>query len=139
MSFGKSKGAQTSAVADQQATAELRRQFNQTRSDLLPFIEAGARQLPSLEAGATLGGLDEVLGQIFGSENFQNLRNERTSAVQGQLAAGGLTRSGTALQEAAAQGKGAAALDGRLIDAASARMANNVVEVAESIAVKNGR
>lgn len=45
----------------------------------------------------------------------------------------------TALQEAAAQGKGAAALDGRLIDAASARMANNVVEVAESIAVKNGR
>ncbi len=42
----------------------------------------------------------------------------------------------TALQEAAAQGKGAAALDGRLIDAASARMANNVVEVAESIAVK---
>ena len=31
-----------------------------------------------------------------------------------------------ALKEAAAQGKGAAALDGRLIDAASARMANNV-------------
>jgi citrate lyase beta subunit len=45
----------------------------------------------------------------------------------------------TALEEAAAQGKGAAALDGRLIDAASARMANNVVEVAEAIAVKNGR
>jgi len=42
----------------------------------------------------------------------------------------------TALEEAAAQGKGAAALDGRLIDAASARMANNVVEVAETIAVK---
>jgi len=42
----------------------------------------------------------------------------------------------TALEEAAAQGKGAAALDGRLIDAASARMANNVVEVAEAIAVK---
>ena len=45
----------------------------------------------------------------------------------------------SALEDAAAQGKGAAALDGRLIDAASARMANNVVEVAESIAVKNGR
>jgi citrate lyase subunit beta/citryl-CoA lyase len=38
-----------------------------------------------------------------------------------------------ALQEAAAQGKGAAALDGRLIDAASARMANNVVKMAEAI------
>ena len=42
-----------------------------------------------------------------------------------------------ALKEAAAQGKGAAALDGRLIDAASERMANNVVKVAEAIAAKN--
>jgi citrate lyase subunit beta/citryl-CoA lyase len=41
-----------------------------------------------------------------------------------------------ALQEAAAQGKGAAALDGRLIDAASAKMANNVVKAAEAIAAK---
>jgi citrate lyase beta subunit len=42
-----------------------------------------------------------------------------------------------ALTEAAAQGKGAAALDGRLIDAASARMANNVVGTAEAIAAKS--
>ncbi len=42
-----------------------------------------------------------------------------------------------ALQEAAAQGKGAAALDGRLIDAASERMANNVVRAAEAIAAKS--
>jgi citrate lyase subunit beta/citryl-CoA lyase len=41
-----------------------------------------------------------------------------------------------ALKEAAAQGKGAAALDGRLIDAASARMANNVVKMAEAIGAK---
>lgn len=40
------------------------------------------------------------------------------------------------LKEAAAQGKGAAALDGRLIDAASEKMANNVVKVAEAIAAK---
>ncbi len=40
------------------------------------------------------------------------------------------------LKEAAAQGKGAAALDGRLIDAASERMANNVVKAAEAIAAK---
>ena len=43
----------------------------------------------------------------------------------------------SALDEAAAQGKGAAALDGRLIDAASARMASNVVEAAEAISKKN--
>jgi len=41
-----------------------------------------------------------------------------------------------ALKDAAAQGKGAAALDGRLIDAASERMANNVVRIAEAIAAK---
>jgi len=41
-----------------------------------------------------------------------------------------------ALKEAAVQGKGAAALDGRLIDAASERMANNVVKAAEAIAAK---
>ena len=41
-----------------------------------------------------------------------------------------------ALQQAAAQGKGAAALDGRLIDAASEKMANNVVRAAEAIAAK---
>ena len=38
-----------------------------------------------------------------------------------------------ALEEAAAAGRGAAQLDGRMIDAASARMARNVVETAETI------
>ena len=41
-----------------------------------------------------------------------------------------------ALKEAASQGKGAASLDGRMIDAASARMASNVVKAAEAIAAK---
>lgn len=41
-----------------------------------------------------------------------------------------------ALKDAAAQGKGAAALDGRLIDAASEKMANNIVKAAEAIAAK---
>ena len=39
-----------------------------------------------------------------------------------------------ALAEAAAAGRGAAQLDGRMIDAASARMARNVVETADAIA-----
>lgn len=38
-----------------------------------------------------------------------------------------------ALEEAAAAGRGAAQLDGRMIDAASARMARNVVETVEAI------
>jgi citrate lyase subunit beta/citryl-CoA lyase len=41
-----------------------------------------------------------------------------------------------ALDEAAKAGRGAAQLDGRMIDAASARMAENVVRMAEAIAAK---
>lgn len=41
-----------------------------------------------------------------------------------------------ALDEAAKAGKGAAQLDGRMIDAASARMAENVVRMADTIAAK---
>ncbi|MGR9099004.1 MAG: HpcH/HpaI aldolase/citrate lyase family protein [Gammaproteobacteria bacterium] len=42
-----------------------------------------------------------------------------------------------ALKEAALQGRGAAALDGRLIDAASEKMANNIVRTAVAIAAKS--
>jgi citrate lyase subunit beta/citryl-CoA lyase len=41
-----------------------------------------------------------------------------------------------ALEEAAKQGKGAAQLDGKMIDAASARMAENIVRQAEAIAAR---
>ena len=43
-----------------------------------------------------------------------------------------------ALDEAAAAGRGAAQLDGRMIDAASARMARNVVDTADAIAAATG-
>jgi len=43
------------------------------------------------------------------------------------------TRILAALEEAARQGRGAAQLDGRMIDAASARMAQNVVDMAQAI------
>ena len=43
-----------------------------------------------------------------------------------------------ALDEAVAAGRGAAQLDGRMIDAASARMARNVVETADAIAAATG-
>lgn len=42
------------------------------------------------------------------------------------------------LRKAESEGKGAAALDGKLIDAASERMANNVLTVADAIAAQNG-
>ncbi|MCU0733666.1 MAG: CoA ester lyase, partial [Hyphomonas sp.] len=44
-----------------------------------------------------------------------------------------------ALKEAEAQGKGAASLDGKMIDAASEKMAKNIIVVAEKIASSAGK
>ena len=44
-----------------------------------------------------------------------------------------------ALEEAAREGRGAAQLDGRMIDAASARMAQNVVNMAAAIDGQGGK
>lgn len=44
-----------------------------------------------------------------------------------------------ALEEASFRGRGAAQLDGRMIDAASARMAQNIVEAADAVATKESR
>jgi citrate lyase subunit beta/citryl-CoA lyase len=44
-----------------------------------------------------------------------------------------------ALKEAEAQGKGAASLDGKMIDAASEKMATNILVVADKIASSAGK
>ena len=58
----------------------------------------------------------------------------RTGSSQSNKGLG--KRSLVALEEAAAEGKGAAQLDGRMIDAASARMAENVVAMDDAIQSK---
>ncbi len=85
-------------AAEAQA-AESRQAEKRARKTLSPFIEAGTGALPGLQEGSTVGGLDARLGRIFDSDIFGELVGERTRSVQGQLAAGGLTRSGTAVQE----------------------------------------
>lgn len=98
------EGGQAGGAANvfaQKGIAELRRQFNVTQENISPFIEAGTGALPGLIEGTTAEGLDARLARIFGGDAFEALRGERTRAVEGQLAAGGLTRSGTAIQEAA--------------------------------------
>ena len=77
------------------------RAINELREQFAPFAEAGAVALPEVVQGITAGGLGERLEEIFGTDIFNRLVEERTGAVEGQLAAGGLTRSGTAIAEAA--------------------------------------
>lgn len=117
---GSGSGTGSNAASDanvdlDRALLALQEGFAPTAEGVDPFIAAGQGALPGLgqfgEAGtgalgdlagaATPGGLDERLRQIFSTGTFGALRDERTRAVQGQLAAGGLTRSGTGLSEIA--------------------------------------
>ncbi len=94
---------EASAFAQQQNLAAEKRiesGLSSTIGRLDPFLQAGTDALPGVIQGTTAGGLDERIGDIAGTGSFQNLIAERQRALQGQLSAGGLTRSGTALQEA---------------------------------------
>ena len=92
----------------QQIIAMLQEQMGTTAGSFDPFIQAGVGALPDLQRGfqapegTTAGGLENVINEIMGGEAFGGLVEERQRGVQGQLAAGGLTRSGTAIKEAAA-------------------------------------
>jgi len=97
---GQTGAAAANAAAELQV-AELRRQFDVTQQTLAPFIAAGQGQLGALTEGTTVEGLDARLARIFESGAFSSLIGERTGAIEGQLGAGGLTRSGTAIEQAA--------------------------------------
>lgn len=79
----------------------LKHQLEKAQNRLDPFFRHGRNQLGALIQGTTAEGLDARLGRLFDTDIFRNLVDERTRAVEGQLAAGGLTRSGTALEEIA--------------------------------------
>jgi len=86
--------------------AGIEQQFNQQAIDELnrllgPFISAGTGALPDVIQGTTAVGLDQRLAEIFNTNTFGSLVEERERGVRGQLSAGGLTRSGTAINEAA--------------------------------------
>lgn len=95
-------GTGESAGITREGIAEIRKQLGQAQEDVQPFVELGQRQIPGVERASTVEGLDEILAQIFGTEGFRNLVGERRRGVEGALSAGGLTRSGTAVEELSA-------------------------------------
>jgi hypothetical protein len=95
------RAAEIGAESQERALQAMLEQLGITREAFAPFLEAGTGALPTVQRGATVGGLEETLAQIMGGEAFQPLVEERERSVRGQLAAGGLTRSGAALEEIA--------------------------------------
>lgn len=95
------------AASQEQGLNATLEQLGITRESFAPFLEAGVGALPELQQGfqsqqgATLGGMDAMIAEIMGTDSFGALRQEREQSVQGQLSAGGLTRSGAAMQEMA--------------------------------------
>ena len=96
------RAAQEANRLSQQGIEELRRQFDVTQQNVDPFIQAGIGQLGALEEGTTAEGLGARLERIFNTGALDPLIEQRTRAAQGALSAGGLTRSGTAVEELSA-------------------------------------
>lgn len=104
--------ANVAAEATREGLGELRRQFDLSRSDvkqsealarqyIQPFFQQGVGGLQRFVGSTTPEGLGANLGRIFEGGALDPLIEERTRAVQGQLASTGLSRSGAALEEAA--------------------------------------
>jgi len=102
------RAAELGAESEAESRRILEQQLGITREQFAQFLEAGMGALPGLQAGfqaprgVTRGGLEESLAEIMGGGAFGSLIEERQRGIQGQLAAGGLTRSGRAIEEAAA-------------------------------------
>jgi len=95
------RAAEIQQESQREAIAELARQFGISQENIAPFLDTGTRALRDERRASTIEGLNRNLGNIFGSRRFDELTEERMEAVQNHLAAAGLTRSGTALLEAA--------------------------------------
>lgn len=102
------RSSEIQAASQERGLQAMLQQLGITREQFAPFLEAGAGALPELQRGfqpqrgATQAGLEDILGEIMGGEGFGRLREERERSIQGALSAGGLMRSGRAVEEAAA-------------------------------------
>lgn len=94
--------SQAPTLAAQAQAAGKRQGIETLTRELSPFRDVGLTALPGLERGATAAGLGQNIQELLAGGVLAPLVAERGRAVQGQLAAGGLTRSGAGLQAAAA-------------------------------------
>ncbi len=83
----------------EQLREDFLRQQGQTEAGFDPFIDIGQGAARNLQQSSTAQGFNDLLSQITGGETFQALRDEQERAGRSQLAAAGLTGSGTGLQQ----------------------------------------
>lgn len=66
-----------------------------------PIAESGLGMMPTVQQAGTVQGMDARLGEIFGSNAFASLQDQRMRAVQNQLNQTGMRRSDAGLQAVA--------------------------------------
>jgi len=88
-----STAATAGADAEIAGLREAIAQLQQMMGGNNPFNEAGLEGLQGVQQGSTAMGFNDRLNAIMGGDQFGALVDERQRGLQGQLAAGGLTRS----------------------------------------------
>lgn len=83
------KAASAQTQAADESVAEQRRQYDQTRTDQLPWLTAGTK---------ALGELDNAGTAFTASPDYAFRRSEGTRGIESSFAAGGMGRSGNALK-----------------------------------------
>ena len=100
-----SKAANTQAASAAQGVEEQRRQYDQTRTDMAPWREAG---------GAAIGQLSQMIQPGYDhttSPGYQFRFNEGQRAVESSAASKGMLMSGGNLKDLVRYGQGVAAQD----------------------------
>lgn len=94
-----SKAISRAQAAEQQALesgiAEQRRQFDETRDMLMPYVNAGTGVLGSLTDSSGLAGFGQNITDILNDPSLQPLRQQRADAISTALGASGMLNSGT--------------------------------------------
>ncbi|WP_343518091.1 hypothetical protein [Sphingomonas sp.] len=91
------KAAQQRAQAIQQAIAEQRRQYDQSRSDFMPFLNAGTGALGQVQGLLGLNGGDiqqQLIDSLKGSPSFTSRFNTGADTILQNAAATGGLRGG---------------------------------------------
>ena len=99
-----------------------------------PFMDAGLMGLEQFQQTSTPEGLDSILARIMGGDAFSLLEEERIRGAEGMLGAGGLTRSGEALQQGADIGGNLALQLEGILSGRSGGLADTGFQGASSIA-----
>ena len=89
------------AVGEDESIKKMLEMLGITQDRFQPIVDDGLGNMPAVNQAGTVQGLDARLGEIFGSNAFASLQDQRMRAVQHQLNQSGMTRSDAGLQQVA--------------------------------------